>query len=160
MNDNLVTIENEGVETENRYLLFHIDETVHGVPLTFVKEIIQVRKIIALPGVDEHVLGIMNLRGKVLPVVDMRQKLGLRSKEMEEVICVIVAQIEETQIGLAVDSVSEVLRLDSTTSALPPGYGEVALAHVSSITEIGDRTILNIDMQKLFADDLGALLFA
>ncbi len=150
-----ISVNSEALEKLNgKYLLFHVANTLYGVPLTLVTEIIQTNSITHLPGVAHHIKGILNLRGKIVPVIDVRLKFGLEERPYDDKTCIIVLDIHDMQIGLWVDSVSEVLSVDSTQLALPPKTKEMAAWYISSIVELGKKIVLNIDFDKFLKDDL------
>lgn len=152
---NISTPENTD-ELDGRYLLFHVEEKLYGIPLSLVLEIIQTDKITPLPLMADYVKGIINLRGKIVPVIDIRLKFGLTEKPYDDKTCVIIAEIQDMQLGLIVDSVSEVVSLPREQLAAPPSAGAMASWYVDSIAEIGGNVVLNLDFDKLLQDDLTA----
>ncbi len=140
-------------ELEDRFLLFYINEMLHSVELRYVLEIITVQRVTHLPNLPEYIKGIINLRGKVIPVIDMRMKLGLEERAYDDKTCIVVIDINEMHIGLIVDSVSEVVTISKgSISATPPG--DVAAKYIASISTHNEGTVLNIDCEKLFVNDL------
>lgn len=154
MSENTST-KSESIEKLNgKYLLFNVEQTLYGVPLTLVLEIIQTNNITHLPGVAPHIKGIINLRGKIVPVLDVRLKFGLPERPFDDKTCIIVMEIQEMQIGLLVDSVSEVLTVNSSQLSLPPKTKEMSAWYISSIVEFGKKIVLNIDFDKFLKEDL------
>ncbi len=104
---------NEG--REGKYLTFSLDDEEYGIGILKIKEIIGMMPITPVPQTPAHVKGVINLRGKVIPVVDLRLKFGMDAMDYTERTCIIVVEIASTpgtiQIGIVVDSVSEVLTI-------------------------------------------------
>lgn len=143
-------------ELEDRFLLFYINQMLHSVELRYVLEIITVQRVTHLPNLPEYIKGIINLRGKVIPVIDIRLKLGLEEREYDDKTCIVVIDINEMHIGLIVDSVSEVVTISKDSiSSTPPG--DVAAKYIASISTHSDTTVLNIDCEKLFLNDLDTI---
>lgn len=143
-------------ELSDRVLLFYIDQALYSIPLTHVIEIINVENSIHLPGVPIYMKGVINLRGKVVPVIDVRLKFHLPERPYDDKTCIIVVDIHDMHVGLIVDSVSEVITVDPTKMAAPPkGSDSVGERYLSSVSEIGGNIILHIDCERFFASDLG-----
>ena len=105
-------------EREGKYLTFSLSEEEYGIAILKVKEIIGIMPVTPVPKIPHHVKGVINLRGKVIPVVDLRLKFGMPEAEYTEHTCIIVVEISQgqgfEQMGIVVDSVSEVRSIDQT----------------------------------------------
>lgn len=141
-------------ELNNKYLLFYVEDQIYGVPLALVLDIIQIQGITYLPEMPPHVKGLVNLRGKVVPVIDVRVKFNLPERPYDERTCIVVLDIRDMHIGLIVDRVLEVFTVSDQRMATPPLTGDVFTRYLSSVTDAGDKVILNIDCDKFFQDDL------
>lgn len=141
----------------DKYLLFYIENSLYGVSLALVLEIIQVPIITRLPSVAYYVKGIVNLRGKVVPVIDVRTKFNLPEKPYDDKTCIVVLDIHDMHIGLIVDSVSEVVTVDNDQLTAPPNVGNASDRYLSSITQIGGTVMLNIDFDRFFQGDIDNL---
>ncbi len=106
-----------------RYITFAIDEGTYGIGIRYVKEIVGVQPISRLPEVPEHIKGIINLRGRIIPVVDMRLKFKREPAEYTDRTCILVIDTQEVYAGLIVDEVSEVLTIDDNDVSPPPNCG-------------------------------------
>ena len=150
--------QNQHSELEDRYLLFYIQDMLYSVELRYVIEIIAVRTATHLPNLPVYIKGIINLRGKVIPVIDMRLKLGLPEREYDDKTCIVVIDISDIHIGLIVDSVSEVVTISEAQISDTPS-GDIAEKYISSVSTNTDGcTILNIDSEKLFINDFGTIV--
>lgn len=154
MNESYEETIEEKNDLNDRYLLFCIADTLYGVSLALVLEIIQIQSITTLPYMDSYVKGIINLRGKVVPVVDVRTKIKLPEKPYDSETCIVVVEIQNMHIGLIVDSVCEVVTVESDQLATPPDVGDTTSRYLSSVSEAGGRVILNIDFDRFFQNDI------
>jgi len=114
-------------EKEGKYLTFTLGQEEYGIGILKIKEIIGMMPITRVPHTPEYVKGVINLRGKVIPVVDLRQKFGMTEIDYSERTCIIVVEIEgrsgEVMVGLVVDSVSEVLNIRGDEIEETPAFG-------------------------------------
>ena len=114
-------------ERESKYLTFALAEEEYGIGILKVKEIIGMMPITSVPKTPEFVKGVINLRGKVIPVVDLRLKFGMPKIEYTERTCIIVVEIAgengDTQMGIVVDAVSEVLNIKASDVEQTPTFG-------------------------------------
>lgn len=112
---------------EGKYLTFALGHEEYGVGILNVREIIGLMEITAVPHTQPHVRGVINLRGRVIPVLDLRLKFGMEAQEYNERTCIIVVEIEGStgsiQVGMLVDSVSEVLNISRDEIEPPPAFG-------------------------------------
>lgn len=137
-----------------RFLLFYIEETLYGLPLRHVLEIIKTQHITRIPKVPHHIKGIINLRGKVVPVMDIRLKFNLDERPYDDKTCIIIVEIHGMQIGLIVDCVSEVVSAEESQLSDPPEFGDSNSQYLSSVMERGDEVILNLDCARFFQQDI------
>ncbi|MFI3114701.1 MAG: chemotaxis protein CheW [Clostridia bacterium] len=145
-------------DLETRYLLFNIDDMVYGVSLVLALEILTVQIATKIPNTNEALKGIINLRGKVVPVVDVRIKFGLEELEYTDKTCIIVLELDGMQIGLIVDSVREVATINESDMSNPPNGSGFSNKFLSSVTEVDGKIVLNIDFKRFFQDEIGSLI--
>jgi purine-binding chemotaxis protein CheW len=111
-----------------KYLTFKLGKEEFGIQVLHVREIMGVQDITAVPGTPQHLKGVLNLRGKIIPVVDLRLKFKFPDAPFTQTTCIIVVQVnqegQQSMIGLIVDGVSEVLNLTSAEIENPPDFGE------------------------------------
>ena len=157
MNENATMTNDVIEELSNRYLLFRIDEAYYGLSLTSVREIISVPKITDIPGTPGYVKGIINLRGGVVPVIDVRLKFAMPEREYDSQTCIVVLDVHDTSVGLIVDRVSEVVTVEQSQLVAPPDMGDVVSNYLDSVSEIGDKIVLNIDCVKFLEQDVNSL---
>ena len=142
-------------DLKGRYLTFYIGDTFFGIELLHVIEIISVQPITRVPNLPAYIKGIINLRGKVVPVIDVRLKFNQEEIEYDDKTCIIIVTIDDMHVGLIVDSVAEVVSISKTENAPPPKLGSTSTDnYLSSIAKVGNHVIMNIDCQKFFQSDL------
>src|SRR2546425_12990787 len=109
-----------------KYLTFALDREEYAVPVLKVREIIKIMDITKVPQLPPYVKGVINLRGKVVPIVDMRMKFGLPASEYAERTCIIVVEVAArnsvVMMGVIVDSVSDVLNISMDEVGSPPNF--------------------------------------
>lgn len=105
---------------KDKYLTFTIKDEEYAIEIVFVKEIIRIQKITSIPDMSDYLKGVINLRGKIIPVIDVRTRFNLEFKDYSDRTCIIVVTFNETNIGLIVDSVSDVSKIFENDIELPP----------------------------------------
>ena len=138
---------------------FSIGEEEFGVDILKVQEIIRTMEITKVPRAQEFVEGVINLRGKVIPIIDLRRRFGLHSKEYDKHTRIIVIEIGTMIVGFVVDSVSEVLRIPSSTMEPPPPVvAGMDSEYIRGIGKLQDRLLILLDLDKLLSnEDMEAL---
>jgi purine-binding chemotaxis protein CheW len=145
---------------EGKYLTFTLGKEEYGVSIMKVKEIIGIMKITAMPQTPSFVKGAINLRGKVIPVVDLRLKFGMEAIEYTENTCTIVMEIEKDSscilVGIVVDLVSEVLQINREDIDETPTLGaDTDMNFILGMAKIGDNLKILLDINRvLSADDV------
>ncbi len=149
---NLV-INNEIDGTEGMYLTFAVGSEDYGVGITYVTEIINVQAITEVPELPPYIKGIINLRGKIIPVMDVRIRFNKEPQDYNDRTCIIVVDIGDSGIGLIVDRVREVMHISDDAivppSAIKEGEGN---RYISGIAKAGDTIKLLLDIERLVAD--------
>jgi purine-binding chemotaxis protein CheW len=137
-----------------KYLTFQLGTEIFGIAIKFVTEIIGIQSITFVPEVPKFVKGIINLRGKIIPVIDMRLKFNKPSVDYDDRTCIIVIDFNETSIGLIVDCVSEVLNIGDDKIVPPPSYkAGVQNKYIKGIGKVGDTIKLLIDCEKIISEN-------
>lgn len=137
-----------------KYLLFHTDDEVYGLNIASVVEIIEVQRITEVPDMPEYVKGVINLRGRVIPVVDLRLRFGMPERKHDDRTCIIIAKIQESSVGFIVDTVAEVQDIQDADIEPPPPFrtGEGRDQYISGLGKVGDRVRILIDAKKLVSE--------
>jgi purine-binding chemotaxis protein CheW len=131
---------------------FHIAEEEFGVDILQVKEIIRMIEITRVPNTPEFVDGIINLRGSVLPVIDLRTRLGIPRKEHDKNTRIIVVEINKMTIGFVVDAVSEVLRIPRNVTEPPPSMvAGIDSKYITAVGKLENRLLILLDLKQLLS---------
>jgi purine-binding chemotaxis protein CheW len=144
---------NGGADRLIQLVGFKVNEEEYGIDILNVQEINRMMDITRVPNAPEFVEGVINLRGKVLPVVDLRKRFGLERKEYDKHTRIVVVELVGKTIGCIVDAVSEVLRIPSNVIEPPPKLAVGAGGQfIKSVGKLQDRLLLLLDMEKLFSE--------
>lgn len=137
----------------DRYLTFILGEECYGIEIRYVTEIIGLQSITVIPEMPDYVKGIINLRGKIIPVLDVRVRFKKEAKSYNDRTCIIVVDIEERSIGLIVDSVAEVLTIPETDTVNPPQLnGGTSHRYIKRIGKVGTEVKLLLDCNMLLTE--------
>ena len=133
---------------------FSIGDEEFGVNILKVQEIIRTMEITKVPRAPEFVEGVINLRGKVIPIIDLRRRFGLAPKAHDKNTRIIVIEINNIIVGFVVDAVSEVLRFPaSTVEPPPPVVAGVESDYISGVGQLQDRLLIMLDLDKLLSSE-------
>jgi purine-binding chemotaxis protein CheW len=128
---------------------FTLEKEEYAVDILSVQEINRITEITRVPNAPDYVVGVINLRGKVIPVVNLRKKFGLDNKETDDSSRVIIMDIQGVTYGLVVDSVSEVLRIPASIVEPPPQMASSASSmFIKGIAKLENRLIILLDIDK------------
>jgi purine-binding chemotaxis protein CheW len=141
-----------------KFLTFALGNEEYGVPVLKVREIIKVMDITQVPQVPAYVLGVINLRGKVIPVIDLRRKFGFAAAEHTERTCIIVVDVEiatvRVMMGIVVDSVSEVLNVsDSEMEETPDFGGRGSTDYILGLAKVKGTVKILLDLDRVLGSD-------
>ncbi|MGE5552717.1 MAG: chemotaxis protein CheW [Betaproteobacteria bacterium] len=136
---------------ETQLVVFRLANEDFGVPIGQVKEINRLVPITSIPKAPPAVLGVINLRGRIIPVFSLRQRLGFDRGETDDATRIVVAEVGSETIGFVVDAVTEVLRLEDTAiEPAPEGSGEIDSTFIRGIGKVDGRLIIVLDVEKVF----------
>lgn len=137
-----------------KYLTFRIGPEAYGLEILKVREIIGLMAITAVPRTPDYIKGVVNLRGKVIPVIDLRTKFGMELKESTDETCVIVVDIGDIEMGIIVDAVSEVLEIGSADVEDVPTFGsEVNTDFILGMGKVGEKVIILLDISRVLGKE-------
>lgn len=141
---------------KEKYMTFKSGNEYFGLKIQYVDEIIQLQTITAIPETEDYIKGLINLRGKVIPVIDVRLRFKQKPFEYNDRTCIIVIIVKSTVVGLIVEKIAEVVEIKEENILPPPTIGRVDKAHnkyVYGIGKVGDSVKLLLDPDKLLNDD-------
>jgi len=135
-------------------VIFQLGGEEFGVDIMAVQEIIKMPEITAIPQAPEYVAGVINLRGKIIVVVSLGKKFGIQSCDKNEEYKVIVVELENQVIGMMVDSVSEVLRIPSSSVDPAPDIikSGVSSNYIQGVGKLDDRLLILLDLRNILSD--------
>ena len=141
-----------------KYLTFALGAEEYGLPVLKVREIIKMLDITQVPQVPAHVKGVINLRGKVIPVVDLRLKFGFAEQGYTERTCVIVVEVAmpngRVMMGIVVDAVSEVLNIGAEDIEETPEFGDrVETDYMNGIAKVKGKVKILLDLDRVLGAD-------
>ena len=150
--------EQRSTTTPGKYLTFALGDEEYGLPVLKVREIIKMMDVTAVPQVPVHIRGVINLRGKVIPVIDLRLKFGLEGREATDHTCIIVVQVElagrRVMLGVIVDRVSEVLNIVTEEIEGPPDFGErLDTQFMQGVAKVKGKVKILLDLDRVLASD-------
>lgn len=129
---------------------FRIGKETFGVPIALVHEIVRVPEITAVPEAPACVEGVINLRGRIISVVDLRKRFGEKEISVSKKNRILVAEVENKLVGLVVDSASEVLKIPPSEIDKPPQvYEENELNYVTGVGKLNGRLIILVDLTRI-----------
>jgi purine-binding chemotaxis protein CheW len=140
---------------EKKYLTFALGHEEYGLEILQVREIIGLMEVTALPEVPPYVKGVINLRGKIIPVVDLRLKFGMSSMDYTSETCIIVLHLHDAPIGILVDKVREVLDIGEDSIEPVPSFGtSVHADYIKGIGKVGDKVKILLDIERVLTQDV------
>lgn len=144
----------EEVDLQNlKFLTFIIDKRTFAFPIRDVLEIIEVQEATPVPEFPNYVKGIINTKGRVIPVIDVRLRFQLEEAEYTERTCIIVVTIMSVEIGFIVDTVNAVLELEESSIAPPPAITTDKVSrYISGIAKVGSDLVIILDSKKMLDD--------
>ena len=147
--EDLYDEENEDTQ-KDKYLTFQLADEVYGIEIYHVTEVVGLQKITNVPDMPDFVKGVINLRGQVIPVMDVRTRFKMPPRDYDDRTCVVVVNVKETAIGLVVDEVSEVLDIPEKQIEPPPKVSKSGTSRfVQGLGKVGDRVTIILNAQKL-----------
>lgn len=146
---NLTNIENEDTQ-KDKYLTFHLAGEDYGIEIRYVIEIIGIQSITEVPDMPAFIRGVINLRGKVIPVMDVRARFGLPDRDYDDRTCIIVVNIDGTEVGLVVDEVSEVADIpEANVEPAPRTSKNRENSYIQGMGKINKAVKILLDVHKL-----------
>ena len=144
----------ESDSMQGRYLTFMLDNEGYGLEIKYVTEIIGIQEVTKVPDMPEHFKGVLNLRGKVIPVLDMRLRFHLPERDYDERTCIIVVDVEERTVGLVVDSVSEVVDIPvGDVEPAPMCDSKSGNAYIQGMGKIKHQVKILLDIEQLINEE-------
>lgn len=155
MSEMLIKADPDGIGSPHgKYLTFLLGKEVFGIDIRYVTEIVGIQKISGLPEAPAYMKGIINLRGKIIPVIDMRLRFRKETCPYTDRTCIIVIDLSDMAIGLIVDRVDEVAAIPDGSIVPPPAFRTgYPNRYIMGIAKSGEDIRLLLDCERLFQDD-------
>ena len=137
-----------------RWVTFRLDEETYGINVMQVQEVLRITEIAPVPGAPSYVLGIINLRGNVVTVIDTRSRLGLMTVEPDDSSRIVIIETEKHVVGILVDSVAEVVDLAASEIEPAPAVGsEESSKYIQGVASRDGNLVILMDLNKLLGSD-------
>ncbi len=155
--DEMMNIGASSADTqEGKYMTFKSGSEYFGLEIQYVQQIIQFQAITKIPETEDYIKGLINLRGKIIPVVDVRVRFKQGECEYNDKTCILVITVKDTTVGLIVEQIAEVVEIQKENILPPPTIGRNDRGHnkyVYGIGKVGTSVKLLLDPEKLLYDD-------
>ena len=143
-----------GVALSGKYLTFFLGSEEYGIAFLKVREIIGIVPVTPVPGTPVYMQGVINLRGKIIPVVDLRAKFGMPTQAASRETCIIVVRRQDLELGIVVDAVSEVRDVSgSETEAMLDLGGEISAEYFLGISKADGKVRLLLDIDRILSTE-------
>jgi len=145
----------------NQFLTFSLGDEEYGVDILKVQEIKGYVPATRIPNAPPDVNGVLNLRGTIVPIVDLRRKFNLESVEYDQFTCIVVLVVQKRVIGMIVDSVSEVMNIPPADIQPPPDFGNSVSSNLlRGMAKVGDKLIILLDIEAVLLGDISSIAAA
>lgn len=145
-------------QQKDQYLIFTLGRDSYGIDIDHVTEIIGMQTVTPVPELPDYVRGIISLRGRIIPVIDVRIRFRMEQKEYGDRTCIIILELESMSVGLIVDGVSDVVSFSAEELSPPPEVSGVSSRFVKHIGRVGDAIKLILDCEKILNEEDAELL--
>ncbi len=148
--------EEDGENTQaNKFLLFNLGEEIYGIPISHVINIIELQKITEVPDMPDYIRGVINLRGTVIPVMDLRQRFHLAQRTYDDRTCIIIVKVQERSVGFICDTVAEVHDILPKDIEPPIAFrrNNEDARYISGLGKVGEHVRILLDVERILADE-------
>jgi len=137
-----------------QWVTFFLDSEKYGIKVMQVQEVLRMTEIAPVPGAPHYVLGIINLRGNVVTVIDSRKRFGLPEKEPDEATRIVIIEAGDNVVGILVDSVAEVVDLRTDDIETAPNVGtDESSKYIQGVSSVSEELLILVDVNKLLSDE-------
>ncbi|MBT6052376.1 MAG: chemotaxis protein CheW [Candidatus Scalindua sp.] len=144
----------ERTDLDGKFLTFVLGDEIYGIAILKAREIIGLMDITTVPQTPDYMKGVINLRGKVIPVIDLRMKFSMQEGERTQETCVIVVEVNGTSIGVIVDSVSEVSDITGAEIEDAPNFGQgIDTSFIMGLGKVRDKIIILLDIETVLSTE-------
>jgi len=151
-NEDDMNLEEQEEDTQKgKYLTFILGKEHYGIDIMYVTEIVGLQEISEVPEFPEYMKGIINLRGKIIPLMDIRLRFKKPEREYNDRTCIIVIDVNQSSIGIIVDHVSEVVTVHDENIVPPPNINQISKKYIKGIGKSGESIILLLNCNNLLS---------
>lgn len=141
------------------YVTFGLNDEEYAFDALNVREIIEFGNVTKVPHLPDFFKGVVNLRGTIIPVVDLKQKFGMESGNYQKHTCVIVTEFSKGVMGVIVDAVSDVMYLPDESISPTPSFGtKIRTDYIKGMGKVGDRLVLILDVDKVLTEEEASII--
>jgi purine-binding chemotaxis protein CheW len=149
----------EEAEDEHIFITLSVGDEIYGIDLRNIHEIINITKMTSIPNTLPFMKGVINLRGDIIPVVDMRERCGLELKEYNKKTPVLIVELDSLLIGLVIDSVYDVVKFPGSKIQHPPHYSaKIDSDFIDGLLQFNDKTIISLNVNKILSPEERGLI--
>jgi len=139
---------------KDMYLTFHLGEEDYGLEIRHVIEIVVMQEITTVPDMPDFVIGVINLRGQVISVIDIRTRFKLEVREYDDRTCIIVVRINDVSVGIIVDTVNEVINIPESQVDPPPRtHSGIKSSYIKGMGKISQNVKILLDIEKILYEE-------
>lgn len=139
---------------KDKYLIFRLGNEDYGIEVRYIIEIIGIQKITEVPDTPDFLMGVINLRGRIIPIIDVRTRFNLKFREYSERTCIVIVNFNETHIGLVVDGVSEVQSISESNVEPPPKTNKGSRSRfVQGMGKVGKQVKIILNLERFLNDE-------
>lgn len=144
-------------DTGQEYVTFTLNDEMYAFDALRVQEIIELTSVTKVPHLPDYLKGVINLRGTIIPVVDLKQKFGMAGGEYKKHTCIIVTEFSQGVMGLIVDTVSDILNIQTQAISSPPDFGaSINTEFIAGMSKSGDNLVLLLDVDRVLTEEEAA----
>ncbi|MCD6397462.1 MAG: purine-binding chemotaxis protein CheW [Spirochaetaceae bacterium] len=161
MSDIDLMVEDDELDQQaEKYLLFELGNEEYCIDIARITAIEELPQITAIPDMPNFVKGVINLRGKVIPAVDLRLRFGMEEREYDDRTCIVIVSVDESTIGFIVDNVSEVHEIGKEDIGPPPSFKNTSgkEQYIAGLAKKGDEVKIILDVEKIISNENRAIL--
>lgn len=139
---------------QSQYVTFSLNDEIYGIDALSVHEIVELTNITRVPHLPDFIKGVINLRGTIIPVVDLKTKFNMKTGPYKKHTCIIVAEFKDSLMGLIVDDVFDVLSVTRFSIQPPPEFGtKIRTDFIRGLLRSGDKLIIILDIDKVLSEE-------
>lgn len=157
----LLVEDDEDLDNQSaKYLMFNLGDEEYGIDIARITAIEELPQITTIPDMPNFVKGVINLRGKVIPAVDLRLRFGIEEREYDDRTCIVIVSVDDSTIGLIVDIVSEVHEIKNNDIGPPPSFKNTSgkEQYISGLAKKGEEVKIILDVEKIISNEDKAIL--